>query len=260
MTNSAENPSTLAGQPALAELFAQYLTRAEHGVDGLATGAVEPYDAVALQPVDSAVAWRCARAVLPLDKKELAALEAPPTWMSLVQERESCPAVPLAAGNFPQLMRSLPDLMHASKLRDLVGRPGKASEEMGLRAWADALAKKSWPARLLAAGVLRLARDFERAKVVLGDGTNIPAGDRAAWANEKAALAWQRGDLEEALAQWSAEPAPRAAQFNRGMALLFLDRPAEALAPLRSAVKEMSEDDPWRHLGGLYLTLAEIRA
>ena len=205
--------------------------------------------------------WRGAsRAVLTLDKKELAALEPPGAWMSLVQERESCFAVPLAAGNFPQLIRSVPDLMHAGKLRDLVGRSGKTSDETRLTAWADALAKKSVPGRLLAAGVLRLANDFERAARMLGDGANIPAAERAAWANERAALAWHRGELEEGLALWNAEPAPRAAPFNRGMALLFLDRPAEAMAPLRSAVSDMSEDDPWRHLGGLYLTLAEIRA
>ena len=98
--NSAEKPSTLAGQPALAELFAQYLTRAEHAAGGIATGAVEPYDAVALQPVDSAVAWRCARAVLTL-------------YQSYVETRESTADDPVRPENAFLQIRHVHGAAHA---------------------------------------------------------------------------------------------------------------------------------------------------
>jgi len=45
--------------------------------------------------------------------------------------------------------------------------------------------------------------------------------------------------------------------FNRGMAALFLDRPADARAALRTAVEKIPESSGWHHLGRLYLALAE---
>jgi len=44
--------------------------------------------------------------------------------------------------------------------------------------------------------------------------------------------------------------------FNRGMAALFLDRPAEARADLRKATERLPESSGWHHLGRLYLALA----
>ena len=113
---------------------------------------------------------------------------------------------------------------------------------------------KTDPARLLAAGVLRLARHFDRAAEMLGDVHD------SAWAaardNEAAALAWHRGDTEKALSMWLAlEPRP-AVLFNRGMALLFLGRKAEAVGPLTAAVAALPETSAWHHLASLYLTLA----
>src|SRR5581483_2619950 len=48
--------------------------------------------------------------------------------------------------------------------------------------------------------------------------------------------------------------------FNRGMAALFLGRPAEAREDLRRAVGRLPEPDGWHHLGRLYLALAGGRA
>ena len=47
--------------------------------------------------------------------------------------------------------------------------------------------------------------------------------------------------------------------FNRGMAALFLGRPAEAREPLSRAVSGLPDDNSWHHLARLYLTLAEMR-
>ena len=47
-------------------------------------------------------------------------------------------------------------------------------------------------------------------------------------------------------------------RFNRGMAALFLGRPAEARDHLKAAVGGLAETGAWHHLASLYLTLAEM--
>jgi hypothetical protein len=54
-------------------------------------------------------------------------------------------------------------------------------------------------------------------------------------------------------------PATAPAQFNRGMAALFTDRPAAARPLLKAAIAQLPESSAWHHLGRLYLTLAEMR-
>ena len=48
--------------------------------------------------------------------------------------------------------------------------------------------------------------------------------------------------------------------FNRGMAALFLGEPQQAVAHFRLLDGQLPEDSAWRHLAGLYLGLAEMRA
>jgi predicted Zn-dependent protease len=87
----------------------------------------------------------------------------------------------------------------------------------------------------------------------------VPAAWRAAWTNETAALAWQRGRVEDAVRLWTALPESVPVLFNRGMAALFLSRPAEARASLAQAAAQLPEDSAWHHLARLYLALAEMR-
>ena len=63
----------------------------------------------------------------------------------------------------------------------------------------------------------------------------------------------------EALAMWESQPSGVPVLFNRGMALLFLGRPADARGPLTQAVAGLKETDAWYHLAQLYLTLAAAR-
>ncbi len=79
-------------------------------------------------------------------------------------------------------------------------------------------------------------------------------------ANEEAALAWHRGQTEEALAAWQAQKASVPVLFNRGMAALFLGRSAEAQASLTEAVTQLPDTSAWHHLGHLYLALAAARS
>jgi hypothetical protein len=147
-------------------------------------------------------------------------------------------------------------LLAGGDLTALRGLPGRAVAVTGLETWVDGV--RRYPDVLLAAGVLRLARLFEAAAALLHR-DEVPAEWRAAHANETAALAWHRGEAEEAARLWQAQEASVPVLFNRGMAALFLGRPAEARPPLTSAVARLPETSAWHHLGQLYLALAAAR-
>ena len=66
-------------------------------------------------------------------------------------------------------------------------------------------------------------------------------------------------DLFEEAAEEQAGGAFQEGWFNRGMALLFLDRAAEAKSLLRRATELLPESSAWHHLAGLYAALAEMR-
>jgi predicted Zn-dependent protease len=76
--------------------------------------------------------------------------------------------------------------------------------------------------------------------------------------NESAALAWHSGRIDEAVDLWNRAERSPAVVFNRGMAALFLDRPADAASALSEAVAMIPEDAAWHHLARLYLTLAGL--
>ena len=63
----------------------------------------------------------------------------------------------------------------------------------------------------------------------------------------------------KALEMWQKQEATTAVLFNRGMASLFLNRPADARAALNQAIGKLPESSSWHHLARLYLTLAEMR-
>ena len=112
---------------------------------------------------------------------------------------------------------------------------------------------------LLAAGILRLGRQFDDAAELLGrHQASTPADWQAARANEEGALAWHRGEVEEAVTLWQQQPPSAPVLFNRGMAALFLGKPAEARPLLAEAVAQLSEQSGWHHLGHLYLALADL--
>ncbi len=257
MTRSPEPADRSAPLP-LAELFTGYLSRqAEAQAIGLghapSTGEVEPFDATPIQPVEPRVAWADAVAAAGHLGGGKVDWPVPPDWPALVAAQEPAVAVAFCLGNFPQLMRDLHSLVVGGALPTL-GEPLPAGNAT---AWAER--QKGYPASLLGAGVLRLAREFDRAADVLGQTDGVPAAWRAAHANEAAALAWHRGRHAEALAQWQAQAASVPVLFNRGMALHFLGRPAEARAPLSQAVAGLAETNAWHHLGQLYLTLAKAK-
>jgi len=251
-----------AAQPPLADLMARYLSRktAAHaaGLAAIDAGEVEPYEAVPVQAVDPRQAWDEANAALKSFGEPGAKVgKAIAEWPQLVAAQESYTALPMAAGNFPQLVRDLAPLFHASMMSDLVKEPAVAPQIAGLIESAEAAARSGeYPRALVAVGVLRLARQFAAAERLLKSVTP-PVAWRDAWANEEAALLWQSGRRDEAARRWQGLPDSVPILFNRGMAALFLDRPADARSALRTAVEKIPESSGWHHLGRLYLALAE---
>jgi hypothetical protein len=255
--NRTPEPTDRPAPNPLADLFTRYLGRqVEAQALGLGhselTGEVEPYEAVPVQPMEPRLAWADAIAAAG-QLSEKVDWPVPPEWPALVSAQEPAVAVPFCLGNFPQLVRDLQPLV-AGRLPAVTPGPARPMPAGGLTAWAER--QRSYPLALLAGGVLRLAQHFDSAEAALSRAGEVPAIWLAAHANEVAALAWHRGQHKDALEQWQAQPASVPVVFNRGMALLFLGRPAEAREALLQAAAGLKETSAWHHLAQLYLTLA----
>jgi len=261
MSQSRESSERVAAGT-VAELFARYLERqVDAQAEGLgfapALGEVEPYDSVPVQPIDPRLAWDEARAVL----QTFAGLspaqgKAPLEWPHLVAGYEPALALAFALGNYPQLVRDLHALLAGGNLSALRGRPAGTLADEALLAWARRQTG-SYP-RLLAAGVLRLARAYDEAAELLEQAAPGTGEWHAVWENERAALAWHRGQAEEALTLWQHQAESVPVLFNRGMASLFLGRTEEARTALGPAVAALPDSSSWHHLGQLYLALASL--
>ena len=248
------------------DLFSRYLHRQMVAqAEGLGfadpDGQVVPYEAVPVQPADPRLAWEDALAVVHYSGTGFSPVrwEVPPDWPSLVAAQEPAIALAFCAGNFPQMVRNMHPLLAGGDLtllRQPFGRPISVSST--LLQWANKA--HSYPQLLLAAGVLRLARRFDEASRLLKSKPNAPAAWQALRANEEAALAWHRGQAEEALALWQAQKPSVPVVFNRGMAALFLGRATEAQTVLGEAVAQLPDTSAWHHLGHLYLALATDRS
>jgi hypothetical protein len=242
MTRNTTNPF---GQPSLEDLMVRFLaTRSdaasaavEHG-----EGEVEPYEVAAWFRVDPRAAWNDATSQI-----TAAPVQLPPDWANLVNQPAPAFAVPMSTGNFPQRVRDLQPLLskfNPTELRPSGSQPATPGLS-GLRSW---IAKNATTQPRLAGGLSQLIGDFDVAEKLLP----ADAG------NERAALLWQRGKGEEGLAAWSALPETPAVLFNRGMALLFLGKIADAKTSLTKAVAAIPEASGWNSLARLYLAVAEI--
>lgn len=238
------------GQPTLADLMVRFLaTRpdaATAAAVGPAEGEVEPHEVAAGFAVDPRAAWT--DATVGVGKVPM-----PPEWAGLVGQPSAAFAVPMAAGNFPQRVKDLHPLLanfDPAKLRPTATQA--VAGLSGLRYWISKQSAGDENGRLLAAGIARAVGDAERAAALLA-GLASPAA-----ANERAALLWQTGRCDEALAAWEALPDSPTVLFNRGMARLFLGRYAEARVALSEAVAGLPEAGGWHALGRLYLAVAEI--
>ena len=258
------HPSHTAGRatpPALAELFADYLkgqTAAQAVGLGFAEpdGEMEPYEAVPVQPVDPALAWTDALAAAPcFNGAAKVSAATPPDWPLLVAAQEPAVALAFSLGNYPQMVRNLHPLLAGGDLTALRTGPARGAPAPALLEWARQCT--AYPQVLLAAGVLRLARQFDDAADLLR--RSPPPEWQAAHANEDAALAWHRGRAEQAAALWRKQPESVPVLFSCGMAALFLGDAATARGALTRAAAALPETSAWHHLARLYLALASAR-
>ncbi len=258
--SQTREPSGRVTAGSVAELFTRYLeSQVDAQAEGLgfapATGEVEPYDSVPVQPIDPRLAWDEARSVLKcFAGATAAAVKAPLEWSQLVAGSEPAVSLAFALGNYPQLVRAVQPLLAGGDLTALRPRPAGVPASEGLLDWARKQTG-TYP-RLLAVGVLRVARAYEAARELLGSLVDAGPEWLAVRENERAALAWHRGSAEEALALWQGQAESVPVLFNRGMAHLFLGRIEQARAALGQAVASLPDSNSWHHLGQLYLALA----
>lgn len=264
MSHTQESSERTTALP-LSELFSQYLQRQvsaqEQGLGFPEPGEeVQPYDTAPVQPLDPKLAWDEARGVL----RSFVGLPAPrtwpvpPDWPQLVTGYEPAVALAFCLGNFPQLVRDLQPLLAGGDLTAWRPRAQRSLATSTLAEWANRQAEPAH--QLLAAGVLRLAREFDQAALLLRKVAAAGPEWHKVKANEEAALAWHAGTPAEALALWQAQEATVPVLFNRGMASLFLGQPAEARIHLSQAVAALPDNSSWHHLGHVYLALADARS
>ncbi|MCE9565088.1 MAG: hypothetical protein K8U57_23905 [Planctomycetes bacterium] len=239
------NTTNSTKQPTISDLMVRFLANRSDAVNAAVEsgeGEVELHEVAAGFRVDPRAAWNDATT-----NHTAAAVPLPPDWATLVNQPSSAFAVSMAAGNFPQRVRDLHPLL--TKFNPTELRPSGTQQPSpglnGLRGW---ISKQSASQPILAAGLARLIGEFDTAEKLL------PADA----ANERAALQWHRGHCEAALAAWNAMPESPAVLFNRGMALLFLGKIADAKPVLMKAVATIPETSGWNSLARLYLAVAEI--
>lgn len=249
-------------QPKLSDLLARYLEKQADAEDAGITafsGEVTPYEVGPLQPLDPKLAWDEALAALAFYGKP-AVRKAPPHWAQLVAGHESIVAVAFCVGNFPQLVRNWHQVLTqpaGSEISVDAGRPAALDFSSYV---AQAGEKRQFPQLLIALSTLRLARQFDAGRAFIqAHDAAIPAEWRAAWDNEKAALAWHAGQPQDARKAWDRLEPTAPVLFNRGMAALFTGDIPAAKQSLQAAVALVPAASAWHHLGRLYLTLAGLR-
>lgn len=252
-------------QPQLADLLARFLQRqTEAHAAGLGlpeSGEVALFEAAPAQTADPQQAWDEATAAVKQFQPTLKKAPPPVDWASLVVGHESTTALAFAAGNYPQMVRSLHALIAGKNLGGLLPGARSGSGSPALVSWAEQVIRAGkFPETLFALGVLRAGGHFDLATKLLRECENdVPQEWQAAWANEAAALAWHQGQAEDAFKLWQQQSESVPVLFNRGMASLFLGRAADARTNLAKAVGQLPESSSWHHLGRLYLALAEMR-
>lgn len=249
MTRPVSNPTA---QPTIDDLMVRFLATRSDATSAVEHGEseVEPHEVAAGFRVDPRAAWLDATAALATGgNAPPPAVQLPTEWAALVTQPAAAFAVPMAAGHFPQRVKDLQPLLVKFDPSQL--RPSGSQQPLpgfaGLRTW---VAKNGTTNPKVASGIARVLGDFETAAKLL---TTDGSAD-----NDRAALLWAQGECGAALMAWEVMPESAPVLFNRGMALLFLGRTAEARSPLQKAVDAIPETSGWHALARLYLAVAEV--
>lgn len=246
------NTSSKRTPPSIAELTRGYLERCvTRPVDVPTAGLFEPYEVSASFRPEPRMAWNEARFGLTLadTHQSTSEMAMPNDWNTLVQRRDTIAAVACCVGNFPQLLQDIGPLMSVDDLTmfrpDVPGLPTSEPKLTGTPT-----------ERIVRAALARLEGDFDAAQTWLDSIDDDTMTSLIA--NERAAVAWHRGDWDTAIAIWNDLPESPMIAFNRGMAALFSGNVTGAIASLGIAVDGLPAESGWQHLANLYLALARI--
>lgn len=239
--------------PSLEDLLGQFL---QQPPALSSTEGVEPYQVSTSFVRDPQATWQGAlTAVDLLLAPDASRAPIPSGWSMLLQQSVHLPALPMAVGHFPQLVRDHQPLLQVSRLAEL--QPD-VNSVIGLETQGLTLEHPDpQVVQLLQAGMARLGGRFAEAEAVLA---GLPAELAAVVANEQAAVQWLAGDTHGALTRWQALPESIPVRWNRALGLLFGDQAHAAVSMFRGLQLELGEANPWFHLTGLYAALAEMHA
>lgn len=259
---------TESNLPQLPDLLMGYLQRpvdAESVAAGAAAmGEVEPHEVAVGFRADPRLAWNEGVETLTVCGVAVGAEVKPPAeWAAIVVRHSSMPAIPFAAGNYPQRVRELGSLIQAkdrTRLRPLGEATKSQPVSTTVRDWTDKqLQQTDFARKILAIGLLRSAHDFSYASSVLEKvKASADESQRVILANEEAALLWHQGSTDSARKVWQSLAETPAVCFNRGMAALFHGDQNEAREFLGKAVNALPESSAWHHLANVYLSLVEL--
>ncbi|MFQ3651895.1 MAG: hypothetical protein SNJ75_16345, partial [Gemmataceae bacterium] len=163
---------------------------------------------------------------------------------------EPAVAVVCALGNYPQQVRQVNALLAGAALQWQAA--SNCTDRPELVAWAKTVQGDG--ARLLAAGILRLAGQLTAASELLAQ--PVAASWISVRNNELASLAWQQGDLESAQAVWQSLPSSAPVAFNLGLSFLVGGELAKAMSHFKQAAAQLPESNAWHHLAELYAIVA----
>jgi hypothetical protein len=243
-------------QPSIDELTARFLSRQSADTSSItACSEVEPYDAVALQPVEPRLAWDGARETLAYFSGSAKPAKPVAGWAQIVNLKPSFVALPMATGHYPQTVRDIGALL-AGKIEQ-----ASAVDDAGVTETVAKLVASTEPVSwFVAVGILRMAGQFEAAsRLIEAKSDRMPSDLADAWKNERATLNWMKGRGNEAKAIWASLPEVAPAAFNLGVAELFAGSPRAAQTHFKKAVGRLPETSGWHHLAQLYLAIAGSR-
>ena len=219
--------------PSLADLTTRFLARPS---ESPSDAAVEPHEQPSGFTTEPRSAWAEATAVLAFWGGADRSPKMPADWGTFTRQAADANFLPMAIGHFPQQVRDVSALL----LKKSNSQP---SETHG------------WTASdpLLAAASERVAGRYEDSERLLN---KVEGVSETLLANERAVLAWAKGDRSTAERIWNALPECGPVCFNRGIAALAAGRNAEAATAFDEAAKFLPEASGWHHLANLYRVLA----
>ncbi|MEZ6142689.1 MAG: hypothetical protein R3B84_19175 [Zavarzinella sp.] len=252
-------------QPSIAELMSGFLNRQDDAAllaaAADAIGDVEPHEVTAGFRTEPRLAWNEATSIATLAGQTTEAVSPPSQWGDLVARQAPAYALPMAYGNYPQRVSDLSQLVQAKDLQKLLSTTTQQDASAPLHQWTEKyLSNGKTPESLVAVGMLRAAGDLQATEKAL----ELLQGKLGTeWSallqNERATLAWSRGNHAEAIAIWQELKDTVFGRFNLGMAMLFTHQIAEAIVLLKGALKDLPEQSGWYHLAQLYVSLAEMK-